>query len=301
MSADAYTQFREELFSSGFLVPTGVDGVYLRSGSFERIVEGINRLVSAEVPEGTPALHPPLLVSRKLLEQTDYLRSFPDLAGVVSNFAGGDAEHAALLGDLDAGEDWSGRLEPTDLALCSAACHPLYPTLSAPLPAAGSRYEVFGQCFRHEPSIDPARMQAFRQHEVVYVGSPEGARAHREEWIERGLRILAGLGLEVEAVVANDPFFGRNGRLLAASQRSEALKIEIISPICSREAPTAITSSNCHLDHFGAAFGLSLDDGTVAHSACVGFGLERITLALLHTHGLEPASWPDDVRRALGL
>ena len=39
----------------------------------------------------------------------------------------------------------------------------------------GSRYDVYGWCFRHEPSLDPARMQAFRQHDLVYVGNAEQA------------------------------------------------------------------------------------------------------------------------------
>ena len=41
---------------------------------------------------------------------------------------------------------------------------------------------------------------------------------------------------------------------------------------------------------------------SVAHTACVGFGLERITLALLRHHGLDLAAWPEAVRDlALGL
>ena len=99
-------------------------------------------------------------------------------------------------------------------------------------------------------------MQAFRQHDYVYLGTPDGARTHRDLWIERGLEVLAGLGLEVEAVVANDPFFGRPGRMLAANQRIEELKLEIVSPICASGRQTAISSSNCHLDHFGLPFGI---------------------------------------------
>ena len=112
-----------------------------------------------------------------------------------------------------------------------------------------------------EPSLDPARMQVFRQHEFVYIGDPEGARLHRDRWVERGLEIHSRLGLPIEAVVANDPFFGRSGKLLAANQISEALKVELVSPICSLEEPTAITSANCHLDHFGAEFGIETVDG----------------------------------------
>ena len=43
-------------------------------------------------------------------------------------------------------------------------------------------------------------------------------------------------------------------------------------------------------------------DGEVAHTACVGFGMERIALALFRTHGLDPERWPRRVReRALAV
>jgi seryl-tRNA synthetase len=161
------------------------------------------------------------------------------------------------------------------------------------------RYEIFGNCFRHEPSVDPARMQAFRQHEFVYLGTPEGAEAHRDTWVKRGLAVLAEIGLNAEAVVANDPFFGRAGRILAAGQRSADLKYELVYPICSVENPTAIVSANLHQDHFSVPFDITTSDGELAHTACVGFGVERITLALLATHGLDPATWPNEVQQAL--
>jgi hypothetical protein len=41
--------------------------------------------------------------------------------------------------------------------------------------------------------------------------------------------------------------------------------------------------------------------GGAAHTACLGFGLERITLALLRTHGLDPDRWPSPVREELRL
>ena len=87
--------------------------------------------------------------------------------------------------------------------------------------------------------------------------------------------------------------------MLSANQRDDELKIEIVAEIASAESPTAILSSNCHQDHFGASFGITTASGDVAHSACVGFGLERITLALLRRHGLDATSWPAAVRDRL--
>jgi seryl-tRNA synthetase len=136
-------------------------------------------------------------------------------------------------------------------------------------------------------------------HELVYVGDPDSALKHRDRGLERGLEMLTSLGLDMEAVPANDPFFGRLGVMLAASQLEDALKIEGITPIVSTDRPTAIMSANYHQDHFGTPFGIQTADGEIAHSACVAFGVDRITLALLHRHGLQPDRWPAEVRSQL--
>ena len=294
------TDFRSELLASGLLVDTGVDGLYLRSGMFEKVVRGIDDLVSAAgADQRAPVLHVPPVIPRLVLERSGYLRSFPDLLGSVDVFRGGDNLHAELLEQLEQGENWAELLEPSDLVLCSAACHCIYPLCSGRLPAGGRRFEVFGHCFRHEPSLDPARMQAFRMHEFVYLGESDSAIAHRNLWLERSTGLLSELGLAVDDVIANDPFFGRAGRMLASNQRAEALKYEIVCAIEPDAQPTAIASSNYHLDHFGIGFGIESANGDVAHTACVGFGVERITLALLATHGLDPDAWPPAVRSRL--
>jgi seryl-tRNA synthetase len=219
--------------------------------------------------------------------------------GSIHTFRGDGKAHAELVHAAEEGHDRAPLLESTDMVLCPAVCHPLYPTQSGTLPEGGRVVEVYGYCFRHEPSTDPFRMQAFRQHDYVFLGSPEGARAHRDRWIERGLDVLSGLGLTVESVIANDPFFGRPGRMLAANQRSEELKYEIVAPVFAEGRQTAISSSNCHLDHFSRPFDIATADGQTAHTSCFGFGVDRITLALLEHHGTDPAGWPADVRAAL--
>ncbi len=294
------TDFRSALLASGLLVETGVDGLYARSGIFEKVVRGIDDLVTAAgTDQHASVLHFPAVIPRLVLERSGYPRSFPDLLGSVSVFEGGDEQHVELLERLAHEDTWVELLTPSDVSLCSAGCQPLYPLCSGRLPAGGRRFEVFGQCFRHEPNLDPARMQAFRQHEFVYLGDADGAIAHRDLWLERSVDLLSGLGLKVETVVANDPFFGRTGRMLASNQRTDALKYEIACAIHADGEPTAISSCNYHVDHFGAGFGIESDNGNVAHTACVGFGVERITLALLGNHGLAPDHWPVAVRSRL--
>jgi seryl-tRNA synthetase len=84
-------------------------------------------------------------------------------------------------------------------------------------------------------------------------------------------------------------------------QREQNLKYEFVIPICSTDKPTAIGSCNYHLDHFGAVFDIRTSDGNVAHSACVGFGLERVALALFKAHGFRLEAWPREVRDVLDI
>lgn len=298
--AFADADFRRRLLDSGLVVEAGVDGLYGRSADYERIVAGVLASTSrVGALDGATSLHFPPVIPRALLEQTDYLRSFPDLVGSVHCFRGGDKLHARMLALLEGGEDWTQVLEAAEVTLRSAACHPLYPMCTGRLPEGGRRFEVHGWCFRHEPSLDPARMLAFRMHEFVYVGEPDGALEHRDRWLARGAALLASLGLDVEVVVANDPFFGRAGRVLAAGQREEVLKHEFVAVIDSEEKPTAITSVNRHQDHFGANFGIECADGAVAHSACFAVGVDRTALALLRRHGLDWRHWPAEVQSEL--
>jgi len=118
-------------------------------------------------------------------------------------------------------------------------------------------------------------------------------------WHQRGLTLLKSLGLPAYSEVASDPFFGRSGRMLAVSQKEQRLKFEVVVPIISEEKPTAVCSFNFHQDHFGSTFDIRTADGQVANSACMGFGLERIVMALFKTHGFDPGAWPRDVRSRL--
>lgn len=301
----ARQSFRDELVETQLLVPLGIDGLYGRGGVFEEIIDGIDHAVCRKgrttYGDRPRVLRFPPLFSREAFEGTDYIASFPNLTGAVSTFKGAGKEHRALLEDREAGRPWDGHLSPAGTMLVSSACHPAYGTLPKVLPTSGALMDIYGYCFRHEPAVDPARMQAFRQHEYVIVGTPQQAEAHRDLWVRLGLEVLAELQLEATAVAANDPFFGRAGRILAVNQLDENLKTELTVRLYGDlDEGTAVVSSNCHRDHFGLTFGLSTATGEVAHSACVGFGMERIALALIRTHGVDPASWPSTVRTNMG-
>jgi seryl-tRNA synthetase len=294
--------FLDTLVKAGHLIPSSVKGVYGYRGVFESVVERVDAYVTkVGADQNAEVMRFPPVLSREAYERTDHLETMPQLLGSIHSFAGEEREYLEMVRMREARGDWSRSLTRTDVVLPPAACYPLYPTASGILPPGGRVVDLLAFAFRHEPSDDPARMQMFRQREYVRLGTPEQALAHRDEWLRRGEKLLASVGLDVACVTANDPFFGRGGRVMKATQREQGLKFELVVPITSRERPTAVASSNYHLDHFGLAFDIRTADGAVAHSACIGFGLERIALALFSTHGMDPDLWPHDVRSVLEL
>jgi seryl-tRNA synthetase len=300
----AQEAFRDSLFDRGLLIPSGVPGVYGRGAGFEAVRVGVDRAIDrAAAPDGAEILRFPPLLPRQQLESLGYLKNFPHLAGTIFGFEGSEIDANDQFERASRHEDWSQYQAMSDLVLLPAACYPIYPALAArgPLPTEGATVDGGGAyVFRLEPSGDPARLQMFHQREMVRLGTPETVQAWRDGWRDRAMELLAGLGLVAAADIAADPFFGRQGRMLASSQREQALKFEVLVDIAGDE-PTAVASFNYHHDHFTSTFGLTMDDGGIAHTACLGFGLERITLALFCAHGLDATAWPSDVRSELGI
>jgi seryl-tRNA synthetase len=292
----------ERLLAADLLVPTGVDGLYGRSAAYQAVADGVSIMVCrwSKSLHATRLRFPPLL-ARATFAHTNYLESFPDLMGSVHVFSGGNVEHKELLRRVESHGNWPALLDPAEVVVASATCHAVYPLCTGTLPSRGRYFDVSGWCFRHEPSRQATRMQSFVMHEVVHVGTADGAWEHRETGLAHGLGMLGALGLELEAVPASDPFFGRVGSVLAAGQLDEQLKVEGVTAIAGTDGLTAVMSANCHKDHFGRPFAILAADGETAHSACVAFGVDRITVALFARHGFDPWSWSRAVRAQLGL
>ncbi len=299
---DAAAAYRETLIEAGLLISTGIDGLYGRSDTFESVVEGIDDALSRMTRnDGAERLRFPPLLGRQDFLTSGYLKSFPQLVGTVHCFCGDDKAHRRLLAHVEAGEDFSAEQVPAETVLTPAACYPVYPVLArrGAVPAEGRLVDIASYCFRHEPSLDPARMQMFRMREQVRLGTADQVLSFRENWLTRARDLIAALQLPGDTDIANDPFFGRRGKLMADGQRDQRLKFEMLIPVARDDAPTACVSFNYHMTHFAETWGLHDEKGELIHSGCVGFGMERMTLALFRHHGLDPAHWPAGVRNVL--
>src|SRR5260370_189969 len=245
----AHQSYQDELVDAGLLIPLGVSGVYGFSGVFEGIIEQfeafITRVGACLEPE---VMRFPPLLSRQHYLATDHIQNFPNLMGSVHSFTGNERGHLAMMQKKEKGEDWTCDLAPTDIMLTPAACYPLYPTATGTLPKNGRTADLLSFVFRHEPSVDPARMQIFRQREYVRLGTSEQALAHRKYWLERSEEMLRAVGLDVRPEVANDPFFGRGGKIMAAAHKEQDLKFDLLGPSRCTQKPPPLASSTLPLD-----------------------------------------------------
>jgi seryl-tRNA synthetase len=285
------------------LADPNVLGVYGRGAAFQSLLEGLNSAIT--VLGGMDGcdlelLRFPPVISRRTIERCGYLHKFPQLLGSVHAFVGDDVEHARLVADVEIGGDWGEHQTLTDLALTPAACYAVYPHVAGPVTSSGRTVDVESWCFRQEASRSLERMRAFRMREFVRIGEPALVHAWRDAWLERGEAFLCSLGLRTTVAVATDTFFGSGARFLAVSQREQGLKFEVIVE-ADAGVQAAVMSANYHLDHFGGVFGIQLPSGECAHTACVGFGLERLALALVAQHGVAIEDWPACVQSALRL
>jgi seryl-tRNA synthetase len=281
----------------------GSDGVYARSALYERVFERVVALVDRLRDPRAEIMRFPPVMSRRQLEKSGYLKSFPNLLGCVCVLHGTEAAIRAAADRHESGGDWTTSLGAADLVLTPAACYPLYPLVAArgPLPSGGLLFDVAADCFRREPSRSLDRLQSFRMREFVRIGTPEDITAYREGWMARARELAGELALPHQMDVANDPFFGRVGQIMAVSQLQQALKFELLIPYYAGAKPTACMSFNYHREHFGQVWGIKSSNEELAHTGCVAFGMDRLTVALFANHGLDTDRWPAAARRALAL
>src|SRR5207302_9905607 len=112
------------------------------------------------------------------------------------------------------------------------------------------------------------------------VGPTQYVLARRDASIDACVRLLDDLGLAYEITGATDPFFVDTYAAQAAYQQGFDLKFELLLPLPYSGTKLAAGSINDHQDLFGRSFCIEAG-GEAAHTACVGFGLERVALGFV--------------------
>jgi hypothetical protein len=89
-------------------------GVYARTAAFEAVVEALAGLITQHREPGTEVLRFPPVMSRREIERSGYLHSFPHLLGCVCGLHGEEVEIHAAVARSNAGQDWADALKASN-------------------------------------------------------------------------------------------------------------------------------------------------------------------------------------------
>ncbi len=225
------------------------------------------------------------------LERAQYFASFPQWLTAASHLSDDQSVLEGIAGSDSPAAAARNAMDRPNAALSPAVCYHTYERLAGHRVTSPTLMTAESVCWRHEGNrLAPLeRGWAFRMREIVCLGTAADVEGFRQRWIIRSSAFAESLGLTVEIVQANDPFFAPTARGKAALQRIKALKHELIVRFPDGR-PLAIASFNNHEHFFGEAFGFSLESGEIAASGCVAFGIERWLLAVLAAHGVDHAT-----------
>lgn len=263
------------------------------------LIERIDRLLLEMADEfGAKPISAPALIGADQLAKVDYFRAFPHSLTFASHLPA-DVESIEQFSKdpLDANGEVRLPARPTGAVLSPAVCFHLYHFLeNKTVHEEIDSYTLRGRSFRYESGAMEGleRLWDFTMREIVFVGEPDAviqARKRSMDWI---LDLADRLGLVHRLKSASDPFFVGEFRQRTIFQAAFDLKYEWqvdLDPDDTRSV--AAGSFNIHQAHFGKSFGIRSRSGDIAWTGCMAFGLERLALAILRQHGIQPESWPD--------
>jgi seryl-tRNA synthetase len=263
---------------------------------FERTFRGIADEFAAEDQ------YYPVMLPSEVLAEVGYFGHFPQHVTLCSHLPDRlpvlqeIAESTSHTPPSEIVRALAHRLDPPHHVLIPGVCLPCYRLQRDVTLAAGAVRTLTMQnhVFRYEAdNFRPlARGWDFSVRDIVFFGSGAELVALREAVIRRAMRLCEELDLDATIALANDPFFLDASRDKAVYQRMGEVKYELLLTLPHRQETLAVSSFNLHRDFYTALYGTRQADGSVAESACMGFGLERWLYGFLSQKGLDPARWP---------
>jgi seryl-tRNA synthetase len=296
------------LESSGQVVPIQ-PGFYTLQGDFLRVFQAINRatLQMASTLNAIEQEHPAVWPVR-LFKMIDYFHEFPHqmilCAPVKDDFASRSLFSKLYRKDQDfESVPMDGLMADASYGLQPAVCDCCYYSLEGAKAHTDAFYTTVNKVFRNERSATNRldRLTNFSVRDIMFVGGEAFVLEARERLIDMLSRFLADLQINAKIETANDPFFANESAMKSVFQNAHRLKYELLARIPHLDKDIAVGSINLHTDFFGRAFDIRMADGSLAHSGCIGVGMERMTYALFCQHGPLLAQWPAALLRYLEL
>lgn len=294
----------EQMVQRGWVRPMG-NGSHVYAGLMSDLYHALDvRFRQIALRMGVEECKFPTLISLDTLMRTGYLEGFPHNANFVCHLP----EQAEMVERFKAGVREAGGLP--DLSLDAAFVRPetaLSPTVCYHYYKSHEgrqlRTDLIGAtalspCYRYEGKAMQGlrRLREFNMREIIFIGRPDEVLARRQALLDAQREMLEFCGLKSTIQTASDPFFIDTYDKKRMFQLSFDLKHEVQAYLPEEDAWLAIGSVNYHQDHFGKAFDIHLPSGEIAHSCCLGFGIDRWCMAVFAQYGLDPQGWTAPLR-----
>ncbi len=247
----------------------------------------------------------PSLIGGDVLDRCRYVQNFPSSLNMVSHLR----EDLGVIQEFARSARWKGgeltcdkhALSGVECLLSPSVCFHWYMWLRKSRLANPIAVTAVGKCFRYESTnlSGLERLWDFTMREIIFVGPPDYVLESKQKQVDLSVAFLDELGLAYEISSATDPFFADSYAVQAAYQQGFELKFELLAPLPYSGKKLAVGSMNYHQDFFGRSFEIETASGP-AHTGCIGFGWERLALAFLAQHGVDPVNWPKAVADHVG-
>lgn len=143
---------------------------------------------------------------------------------------------------------------------------------------------VKGSCFRDESGNlnNQERLHEFSMREIVFFTNDYKIKKYQKESINFFYLLGRLIGLDFKLEIANDIFFSDNAEKQLFSQLISDDKIELCIYCNNVSEYISVASINKHHNHFSKPFELKDENEKLINTMCIGFGLDRLVLALLN-------------------
>ena len=243
----------------------------------------------------------PNVISVENLIKTNHLSSFPEHLNFVNNIHP-NIEILDQFGEYAKSSESADFIsekimETPQLIQNPSTCYHCYASRAGQKVNKNTVITALAGCHRYEGANHSqlGRLMEFSLREVIFLGEPNFIRETREEC----LRLIKKLAVDWEfggvLQSENDPFFTSDFEIKAEHQRKMKMKYEFRAYISDNDDGLAVMSSNLHGLTFSKTFNIESDDWPV-HTGCIGFGLERMIIALIAQHGVDPECWPKNLK-----
>lgn len=286
----------ETLLERGDICQTG-NGKFVYKGQVAKVFRGLDNLIRGWAgDQSAEEEFFPISVTTKTLKRAGYFKTF--------------AQHAFFVSPLELSipaleaaqtDDVKTHLQSPEWVLSPTVCHHCFESLSDEAHTNHQTITALNQCSRYEVHDTGGlkRLRHYWMREIIFLRpTPEATQASLDEVLKLTTDLLRKWNISFKVKSASDPFFLDSGTGKRMFQTALLMKRELVLPVEGKHI--ACGSFNNHMKTLTEAFDITSDDGDIA-SGCVGWGYDRLILALFSQLGPDCAEWPSQVREDLGL